>query len=374
MKTSNSCAGISNHLFKSMEFKIGNRLVGENHAPYFIADVGANHDGDLSRAFRLIELAKEAGADAVKFQNFQASKIVSKFGFENLGGAKDHQANWKKSVFETYEDASISMDWTVLLKQKCDEAGITYFTSPYDFASIDHIDPFVELYKIGSGDITWTEIIDYIGSKGKPVLLATGAASSEDVHRAMNILQKHTDNICLMQCNTNYTTNKEKYKYVNLNVLKRYQQEFPGVVLGLSDHTLGIATVVGAVSLGARIFEKHFTDDNNRIGPDHSFAMNPENWRQMVDNANEVYQALGDGIKRIEENEKDAVIVQQRSLRAAVDLPIGKVILAEDLEALRPIPKDGIQPYKLDEIVGSTLIKPLVKGEHITYSHFNTKK
>jgi N-acetylneuraminate synthase len=357
-----------------MEFKIGNRMVGLNHPPYFIADVGANHDGDIQRAYRLIELAKEAGADAVKFQNFQASKIVSKYGFENLGGAKDHQANWKKSVFETYEDASISMDWTAHLKKKCDEVGITYFTSPYDFESVDHIDPFVELYKIGSGDVTWTEIIDYIGSKGKPVLLATGAATSEDVNRAMSVLQKHTKDICLMQCNTNYTTNKEKYKYVNLNVLKTFQEEYPNVLLGLSDHTLGIATVVGAVPLGARIFEKHFTDDNSRTGPDHSFAMNPQNWRMMVDTATEVYLALGDGVKRVEENEKDAIIVQQRSLRAVKDLPLGKTILAEDLEALRPIPLDGIQPYKLNEIIGSVLISPLKKGEHITYSHINERK
>lgn len=350
--------------------KIGDKFIGDGHPLYFIADIAANHDGDLDRAYKLIELAKEAGADAAKFQNFQAAKIVSKYGFDNLGGQISHQANWKKSVFEVYQDASISQDWTAKLKEKCNEVGIDYFTSPYDFDSVDHVDRFVDVYKIGSGDITWLEILEYIASKQKPVMIASGASTMEDVERAMKTLQKHTKKLVLMQCNTNYTTELDKHQYVNLNVLKTFAKRFPDVILGLSDHTLGHATVLGAVALGARVFEKHFTDDNNRIGPDHKFAMNPRNWHFMVYQAKEIYESLGDGIKRIEENEKKSIIVQRRSLRATKDLETGKTIQKEDLEALRPIPEDGIPPYEIENLIGKTLTKALNFGEHITLNHF----
>lgn len=351
------------------KIKFGNRTIGPGEPLYFIADIGANHDGSLDKAYRLIELAKEAGADAAKFQNFQAAKIVSRVGFENLGTQLSHQSKWKKSVYEVYEDASISLDWTPLLKKKCDEVGIDFFTSPYDFQSVDAVDPYVDLYKIGSGDITWIEIIEHIAKKNKPVLIATGASEMEDVERAMTALEALTDDIVLMQCNTNYTLDKDKYKYVNLNVLKDFAQRYPNAVLGLSDHTLGHATVLGAVALGAVVIEKHFTDSNEHEGPDHKFAMNPKTWREMVDNANEVYYALGDGIKRIEENEKTSLIVQRRSLRATVDLPVGKIIEKQDLEALRPIPSDGFSPYQIDELIGKKLTQPLGKGEHITKNH-----
>jgi sialic acid synthase SpsE len=346
-----------------------NRIIGDNQPLYFIADIGANHDGSLERAYRLIELAKEAGADAAKFQNFKAKKIVSKEGFDNLGGQLSHQVKWKKSVFEVYEDASVSDDWTVLLKAKCDEVGIDYFTSAYDFDSVDHAFPFVNVYKIGSGDITWLEILEYIAQKGKPVIIATGAANMDDVARAMNVLESNTNDIVLMQCNTNYTVDTDKYKYVNLNVLKDYKTRFPNVVLGLSDHTFGHATVLGAFALGATVFEKHFTDDNDREGPDHRFAMNPTTWREMVDNANQLYAAMGDGVKRIEANEQNSIIVQQRCLRATRDLKAGEIITKADLEALRPIPTDGLQPYKIKELVGKTLTKGLPKGNHITLNH-----
>ncbi len=349
--------------------KIGKRTIGENQPLYFIADIGANHDGDLNQAFRLIELAKESGADAAKFQNFQASKIVSKVGFESLGGPLSHQKAWKKSVYEVYEDASVSYEWTSLLRKKCDEVGIEYFTSPYDFQSVDHVDPYVQVYKIGSGDISWPEIIVHIAKKGKPVLIATGASSLDDVKRAMSLLSEHTNDIVLMQCNTNYTASLQNFRYVNLNVLKKYAELYPDTILGLSDHTPGHATVLGSIALGARIFEKHFTDDNNREGPDHKFAMNPTTWREMVDRAKELYASLGDGIKRIEPNEMDASVVQRRSLRAMQDLGPNHVITESDLEALRPIPKDGIAPYDLRQVIGRRLKLPIKKGEHITFKH-----
>lgn len=352
----------------SKTIKIGKKTIGAGHPLYFVADVGANHDSSLERAFQLIELAKEAKADAVKFQNFKAAKIVSKYGFDNLPQLA-HQASWKKSVFEIYEDASISDDWTEILKAKCDEFEIDYFTSAYDFAAVDHAEPFIDVYKIGSGDITWTEIIEYIAKKNKPVMMATGASTMQDVERAVYALQKHNDQIVLMQCNTNYTVSPEKIKYVNLNVLRTYAEKFPDVVLGLSDHTFGHSTVLGAIALGAVVFEKHFTDNNDREGPDHKFAMNPQTWREMVERANELYGALGDGVKRVEDNEKDSIIVQQRSLRATRELESGEILQKEDLEALRPIPADGVQPYRIGQFVGKKLVKTLKKGEHITETH-----
>lgn len=355
----------------SVKFKIGNTIVGENHPPYYIADIGANHDGQIERALRLIELAKEAGAHAAKFQNFSASKIVSKRGFDKLGSQLSHQSAWKKSVYEIYEDASIDRNWTQVLKEKCDKIGIEYFTSAYDFESVDLVDDFVNVYKIGSGDITWIDIINYTASKGKPILIASGASEMKDVERAVNILRRFDVPVCLMQCNTNYTLDVDKYKYVNLNVLKTYKQKFPDILLGLSDHTFGHATVVGAIALGARIIEKHFTDDNDREGPDHKFAMNPKAWKEMVKNGNEVYYALGDGVKRVEENEKDAIVVQQRSLLATRDLSAGHTLSIGDMEALRPRPEGSLPPYMAENIIGKRLVKAINAGEHFTNSHIS---
>ncbi|MDO8997148.1 MAG: N-acetylneuraminate synthase family protein [Sediminibacterium sp.] len=352
------------------DINFGNRTIGNGHPLYFIADIGANHDGDLNKAFKLIELAKEAGADAAKFQNFKAAKIVSRVGFENLGSHSSHQSSWKKSVYEVYEDASISLDWTPLLKAKCDEVGIDFFTSPYDFGSVDAVDPYVNLYKIGSGDITWLEIIKHIAKKNKPVLLATGASEMSDVVRAMNTLESINNDIVLMQCNTNYTVDKEKYKYVNLKVLETFSRRFPNVILGLSDHTIGHATVLGAVALGALVIEKHFTDNNENEGPDHKFAMNPKSWSEMVKNANEVYHALGDGIKKVEQNENNSLVVQRRALRSEFDLKKGHIITEQDIVALRPIPLDGIPPYLIHELIGKVLTKNIIKGEHFTLKHF----
>ena len=350
-------------------FQVGAHTIGHDAPVYFIADVGANHDGDLGRAKSLIHACAEAGAQAAKFQNFKASKIVSRHGFEAMGGKLSHQSGWKKSVYEVYEDASIAQDWTSILKQTCDEAGVEYCTSPYDTDSVDHVDPYVRIYKIGSGDITWPAMLDYIAAKGKPVMLACGASSAEDVERAMAVLGARSNQLVLMQCNTNYTGSAENFQHVNLNVLRDFAVKYPSAVLGLSDHTTGHATVLGAVALGARVIEKHFTDDNARTGPDHGFAMNPRTWREMVDRTRELELALGDGTKRIEANEQQSVQVQRRSLRATRDLAIGDPITAGDLEALRPIPSDGIEPYRLAELIGKRLVRALTRGAHITWEH-----
>lgn len=346
-------------------FKIGKHTIGFDQPLYFVADIAANHDGDLDRAYKLIELVKEAGAHSAKFQNFIAAKIVSRRGFDSLAGQLSHQSEWKKSVYETYEDASVSYDWTAKLKEKCDEVDIEYFTSPYDFESVDHVDPYVSAYKIGSGDVTWHEIIKHIAGKGKPVFMATGASTLEEVKLAMDVLRKNTTDIVLMQCNTNYTASPENFKHINLNVLKKYAELFPNVVLGLSDHTHGHSTILGAVPLGARVFEKHFTDDNSREGPDHKFAMNPKTWREMVDRANEVYLSLGDGNKIIEENEQETAAVQRRGLRFIKDLSEGHILEESDLFPLRPRNPDGIPPYEIASLVGKVLRRQVRSDDYI---------
>ena len=350
--------------------KIGNTFLGQSEEPYFIADIGANHDGDIDRAIKLIELAKEAGANAAKFQNFKAPQIVSNKGFESLKGQLSHQSSWQKPVVEVYQDASISYDWTKILKEKCDEFEIEYFTSAYDFESVDHVNPYVNLFKIGSGDITWIEIIKHIAKKKKPVIIATGASDMKDVIRAMNKLEQFTEDIILMQCNTNYTADPENFNHINLNVLNTFKQEFPNTVLGLSDHTLGHSTVLGAIALGANVIEKHFTDDNDRIGPDHRFAMNPKSWREMVDRSHELFNALGDGIKRVEANEQKTKIVQRRGLRYNRNISAGEIIKKEDLIALRPLNEKGLEPYELYNVIDQTLAIDVYKDDPVIISNF----
>ena len=348
--------------------KLGKKDVGIEHPTYFIADISANHDGDLERAKLLIRLCAEAGANAAKFQNFRAAKIVSDRGFKTLGGQLSHQSKWKKSVFEVYKDASLPWEWTGTLKEECDRCGIDYFSAPYDLEAVDMLDPYVEMFKMGSGDITWPEMLRKIASKGKPVLLATGASDIDEVRRAVDEVLAINPNLVLMQCNTNYTASLENFRHIHLRVLESYKALFPGVVLGLSDHTPGHATVLGAVALGARVIEKHFTDDNRREGPDHPFSMTPTTWREMVDRTRELEYALGSPKKRVAENERDTVVVQRRCLRAARDLQAGVVLTADMVEALRPAPAEAVKPYELNKVVGKKLRQNLSFGEILRWA------
>jgi N-acetylneuraminate synthase len=194
-------------------------------------------------------------------------------------------------------------------------------------------------------------------------MLATGASSMEDVERAVNAITDCNPQIVLMQCNTNYTGSLENFHFVNLRVLSTYAAKWPGMILGLSDHTPGHATVLGAVALGARVVEKHFTDDNHRPGPDHAFSMTPATWREMVDRSRELEASLGDGIKRVEGNEKETVVLQRRCLRMTGAREAGHVLGIADLEALRPAPVGALEPYRLEEMIGRPLQKAKGVGE-----------
>jgi sialic acid synthase SpsE len=350
------------------EVTIGDQKVGNNNPTYFIADISANHDGDLNRALDLISQCAEAGADAAKFQNFRAAEIVSDFGFTHLPDGDTHQSKWADSVFNVYDKASLPWEWTEVLKERCDDEGIHFYSSPYDFEAVDMLDPYSPAHKIGSGDVTWLEIIEKIALTGKPVILSTGAADIGEVQRAVNAVKKHTTDLILLQCNTNYQALQESRNFVNLRVLNTYQTLFPWAVPGISDHIPGDSHILAAIAMGARAVEKHFTDDNSRVGPDHPFSETAESWRLMVDRTREVESALGDGDKRVMENETDTLIVQRRCVRAAQDIPAGTVISRDMLKVLRPATPGAVMPHEVGALSGMKTSSDVVEGEEISWS------
>ena len=265
-----------------------------------------------------------------------------------------------------YRDASLPWEWTKPLADHAQSIGIDFFTSPYDLEAIDFVDEFVPAYKVGSGDITWLEAIDHMASKGKPILLATGASTLEEVQRAVATVARHGVPYSVMQCNTNYTGVVENLHHIHLNVLNTYREEFPEAILGLSDHTHGDVTVLGAVAMGARVVEKHFTDDVTHEGPDHHFSMTPTTWSDMVERTRELEAALGSGDKVIADNEQETVVIQRRGLRFARDMAAGEVIQGSDLVALRPATPGIITPDAVDSVVGKTLRDDVVFHDIVT--------
>lgn len=390
-----------------MNFKIGNKNIGVNEPVFFIADIASNHCGDLEKAKDLIHACSESGVDAVKMQNFSAETIVSDYGFKTLGKIKTHQSSWKSSVFDSYKAASIPFEWTLELKELAESLGMSYFTSPYSIELVHAVAPYVAAFKLGSGDITWHEEIEAMASYDIPLLIATGAATIEEVEMAMNVALKNSQKVLLMQCNTNYTARhgepqeltRERFASINLKVLDTYSKHFPGVPLGISDHTHGSLTVLGAVGLyNCCAVEKHFTLDSSQEGQDHPFSMMPHEWQNMVNetatlkqqlksnmtfeerlsitkaavnNSEYLLLAIGDGVKKLQTNELNTVIVQRRAIRAARSLRVGEQLRREDLVVLRPCPKDAYPPYQIDLVLGKTLVHPIAQGEHIQQMHLS---
>jgi len=199
------------------------------------------------------------------------------------------------------------------------------------------------------------------------VLLATGASDMADVEQAVETLLQRTRQVVLMQCNTNYSGSEDNFACVNLRVLQTFAIRWPGIVLGFSDHTPGHEAVLGAIAFGARVIEKHFTDDNSREGPDHAFALNPQTWRAMVDAARRLEAALGTGVKVVEANEAQTVVVQRRAIRLRHDLPAGHVLTENDLEVLRPCPPDALDPRQMGKVLGKTLKAAKTAGDTLAW-------
>ena len=347
-----------------MIIKINKKKISQNSPTYFIADIAANHNGSLARAKKLIRLCAKAGADAAKFQHFKAETIISQKGFDEIG-KKSHQSKWKKSVFQTYKDASINPSWTYELKKECEKNNIDFMTAPYDLDYVKEVNKFISAYKIGSGDITWLKSIKIMASKNKPIILATGASTLKEVIKAVTQIKKINKKIILMQCNTNYSNEEKNFESINLNVLKKYKKIFKNIILGLSDHTPGHSTVLGSIALGARVIEKHFTDSNNRLGPDHKFSKNPHTWATMVKESRRLEKALGDGVKKVEKNEQFTSFIQRRAYYASQDIEKGEKIKSYKIIPLRPYLKNSFSPDHDKLIIGKKTLKKIKKGECI---------
>ncbi len=239
------------------EIIIDGKKIGENEPAYIIAEVGSNFNGSLEKAMELVDLAKKAGADAVKFQSFKAEKIICKESFEDL--SMSFQSNWDKSVWEVYKDAEFPREWHEEILEYSREKGISFFSSPYDIEAVDLLDDIgCECFKIGSGEISNPEFLKYIAEKGKPIILGCGATNMAEIEEALNAIHSTgNDQVALLQCITNYPSPIEQ---ANVNAMLSIKRAFQTIV-GYSDHSPGNAVVCAAVALGAKIIEKHFTFD-----------------------------------------------------------------------------------------------------------------
>jgi sialic acid synthase SpsE len=352
-----------------MHFSIGSRRIGPNEPTYFIAEIGSNFDQDLGRAKHLIHLAKDSGADAAKFQHFTASTLVNDSAFKSLGKFS-HQSSWSDSVYDVYDNASLNIAWTARLKSECDAVGIDFITSPYSLDLLSACVPYISCIKIGSGDITHIPLLKECISFDLPMLIGTGASSILDVQRVVRTLSASVP-LCLMQCNTNYTANPNDYQYQHIRALNLYRRLFPDVFLGISCHSKSPLPVLAAVSLGASVVEKHFTDDCSRPGPDHSFALSANEFRSMVDQVRDLEVILGLEDKSVQLNEQQTYFAQRRSICIKHYLPSGHIITEADLDYLRPYLPNSFHPYQVDHIIGRVLAIDLPPQTVLLPEHLN---
>lgn len=347
------------------EITIGNRLIGDGYPAYIIAEIGANFDHAIEKAKRLIDAAKECGADCAKFQSFKAENIVSAQGFASMQ-LKGVHGSWGRPVHEVFRDAEFPREWHKEISDYCNSIGIDFSTSPYDFEAVDLCEELnVPFIKIGSGEITWLEMIEYIAKKNKPLFLATGDATLAEIDEAIRTIEATGNKqLVLMQCITNYPSLIES---ANVNVLKTYQTAF-NVLTGYSDHSPGPVVALGAIAMGAVVIEKHFTLDNNDIGPDHPHSMNVNEFKRMVSYIRELESAMGSTRKVVVNEEAETVFVQRRCLYAKQDIHAGKVVDADDIDVLRPAL--GIPPKYKEIIIGKAAKIDIRRGQPLFWDNF----
>lgn len=327
------------------------------HPPLVIAEAGVNHNGDLDLAFRLIDAAKEAGADAVKFQTFRSESVVSPLAEQ--AEYQRHNTGLKESQLEMVRRLELTPDQTKVLSDHCGDVGILFLSSPFDAESADLLVSLgVPALKVGSGELTNHPFLSHLASLGRPLLISTGMAKLSEVAHALDAIEASgSPPVALLHCVSSYPAPPAE---ANLAALRTLREAF-SVHVGFSDHTPGLTVPVAAAALGASIIEKHFTLDRTLPGPDHRASLEPAELAELTRAVADAWQARGDGVKRCMPCEEDVRRVARRSVFAARDLPAGKVLEAADLVALRP--GTGISPARWWSLVGRTTSRPLTGGE-----------
>jgi N-acetylneuraminate synthase len=347
------------------KISIGDRAVGVGEPVFIIAEAGVNHNGDLSLALQLVDAAKAAGADAVKFQTFVAENVVtpeaSKADYQKKStGEQESQLEMVKRLELSFADFR-------KLDQHCRELDILFMSTPFDFESVDFLHELhVPAFKISSGDLTNHPLLQFVASKGRPIILSTGMSDLSEIAEAVEVIRASgNDQIALLQCVTNYPADAAE---VNLNAMRTMSETF-GVPVGYSDHTLGIEIALAAAALGAAIIEKHFTLDSSLPGPDHRASLEPPALIAMINGIRTVESALGDGIKVPAPSEARNALVARRSIVATQDIAAGSVISRDALGLKRP--GTGLPPKMLQQVVGHTARVNVKAGELLRLDMFD---
>ena len=320
------------------------------NSTFIIAEIGVNHNGSVDLAKEMVKSASICGVDAVKFQTFVSEDLVT----ENAKTAKYQENNTNEnSQLEMLKKLELSFDDFHELKTYAEDCGVIFLSSPFDFKSVDLLEKLnVSLYKLGSGELTNFELIDYVLKTNKPIILSTGMATLDEIKETYNHI-KNKDNLVILHCITGYPTSFEE---ANLNFIKTLQNELD-VPIGFSDHSPGIELPIAAVALGACVVEKHFTLDKTLEGPDHKASLNPDEFRAMVSAIRNVEVAMGDGVRRFSKNEKEIKQVARKSIVLNENVKKGSVLKREMLSIKRP--GTGISPKYIDDVIGKTAIDDL---------------
>jgi len=338
------------------KIRIGDKIVGHDEPCFIIAEAGSNHNGSLEQARKMIDVAAESGADAIKFQIFKAESLYSKYTpeFSYLKG---------KNPYELIKSIETPREWIKELARYCKDKNIDFLASVFDFDAVDLLHKYVTAFKIASFEIVDLELLKYAAAKGKPMIISTGMANLSEIEDAINAMKSiGNEDIILLHCNSLYPTPVE---IVNLKAIETMKNAFK-MPIGFSDHTLGIHIPIAAVAMGACVIEKHFTLDRNLPGPDHSFAIEPDELKEMVICIREVEKAKGNGIKEKSELESEEMYIKaRRSIHAKVDILKGTKLKRDMLIIKRP--GYGIKPKFIDIVVGRDVKKDIKEDEWITW-------